>query len=468
MAIDHSMSEEIGARMHDAAKRFNVLGASLAIHEDGQLHEFATGTAHVKTGHPVTADHLFLIGSTTKTYTATLIMQLVQEGRCELDQPVKRYVPELTLADGVQEESLLVRHLLSHTSGIDSGPYDEHGRGDDAPARYVASLAPIPAIHPPGERFGYSNAAIVIAGRLIETLTERTWEDALYERLLKPAGLTASFTLPEDAIVHPVAVGHYRGPDRETLVSPTWGLCGRAMAPTGSTMCATAADLARYGAIHVNEGVALNGTRVLDAEAVGLMQEVQVSLPEGFVIADGWGLGWLWDDWPGGEAFGHTGHNYGAGSYLRFLPSERAVIALTFNSPGDSELMHELFSFLFCELWGITKPDPWVRIDPDFAPDLDKYTGTYERYGLKMRVTPAAGGLQITPEPGQPFTEGTLDACVLTPATRSAFGTTEATTYTVTPPSGAVAPDLIFEGFDGDGRPQYAYTAVFAARRTSN
>jgi hypothetical protein len=198
------------------------------------------------------------------------------------------------------------------------------------------------------------------------------------------------------------------------------------------------------------------------------MQQVQVGLPEDSIITNGWGIGWLWDDWQGGELFGHTGHNLGAGSYMRFIPSKHAAVALTFNSPGDSELMHELFSFLFAELWGITKPDPWVRIrdDLDLDLDLDKYAGTYERYGLTLHVTPSDGRLAIEMEKNRPFTEATIGEQVLTPATRAAFGSTEGAMYTVTPPSGAIAPDLIFDGFDDHGRPQYLYTVVFACRRT--
>src|SRR5262249_17531736 len=150
---------------------------------------------------------------------------------------------------------------------IDNGPYNEYGRGDDAPARYVASLATVPSIHPPGERFGYSNAAIVIAGRIVEVLTGRNWDDALRERILEPAGLEGSFSLPEQAILHPVAPGHVRNETGEMVPALKWGLCGRAMAPTGSTFATTAGDLVRFGAIHLNGGLALNGTRILEEDS---------------------------------------------------------------------------------------------------------------------------------------------------------------------------------------------------------
>jgi CubicO group peptidase (beta-lactamase class C family) len=455
--------EDLGEILRDAATRHNVTGASLAVLHDGEILECATGIASVRTGQPVTPRTLFQIGSTSKAYTATLVMQLVADGRIDLDDPVLRHLPELHL--GVQDTppSLTVRHLLTHTSGIDNGPYTDHGRGDDAVERYVTSLEGIPFVHPPGERFSYSNAAYVIAGHLVERLTGRTWDDALRQQLLGRAALAATFSLPEEAILHPVAVGHIDGDDGQRLVAPRWGSCGRAMGPTGTTMCATAGDLVRFARLHLRHDHDPEATSVLPPDAVAAMQEPQVRLPASSIVADGWGHGWIFDEWDGALVLGHTGHNLGSGSHLRFSPERDAAVALVFNSPGDAGLFHELFALLFDGLYGIRKPEPWIRMDPTLDIDLNLYAGNFERHGLRIEVTPGVGELAVEVS-GSSHHVGLLPAHTLEPADRSAFGSTATTTYTVTPPDGCVAPHIVFDGFR-DGRPEYLYTSVFAARR---
>jgi len=446
--INTAHAADIQALLYDLAARFGVVGASLAIWDDGQVSTVATGTANLRTMQPVTPDHLFLIGSTTKVYTATLVMQLVDQGLVELDQPVRRYIPDFRVPDAGATETITVRQLLSHTSGIDNGPYADHGHGDDAVARYVASLAGVPLVFPPGARYSYSNAGLVTAGRIVEAVTGQPWDIALRDRLLQPAGLQHSFTFAEDDIMHPVAVGHIHAGEQiegsveageegavqaPYVVAPRWGVAGRAMGPTGSTLCATAADLARFAALHLNAGRAEDGTQVLSADAVASMQEQQVTLPPGITLADRWCVGWLGADWGGRRTIGHTGHNVGCGSFLRVFPEEHAAFALVFNSGGDADLHHHLFQQLARDLYGIHKPDPWLPIDPPAKLDLSAYAGTYERHQFRLRLETANGGLtaveaseMAAPLRGQTFR----------PATPYAFGTGIGDGYQVTPPAG--------------------------------
>src|SRR5690606_30123626 len=114
-----------------------------------------------------------------------------------------------------------------------------------------------------------------------------------------------------------------------------WGVADRGMGPTGSTLCTTAADLARFAQLHLNDGRAPDGTQVLSPESVAAMQEVQVELPAAISLATNWCVGWLSDHWNGRQVLGHTGHNIGSGSFLRLIPEEDAAIALVFNSRGD-------------------------------------------------------------------------------------------------------------------------------------
>src|SRR5437764_13794380 len=124
-------------RLRELSAKHRVTGASLAILDGDQSIETATGLINQETGVEVTTDTLFQIGSITKVFTTTLVMQLVDEGRVELDAPVRTYLPELGLKDPSANEAVTVRHFLTHTSGIEGDRLVDTGRGDDSPERFV-------------------------------------------------------------------------------------------------------------------------------------------------------------------------------------------------------------------------------------------------------------------------------------------------------------------------------------------
>ncbi|MER6826049.1 serine hydrolase domain-containing protein [Streptosporangium sp. NPDC000563] len=97
------MSENLRERLDEAARRHGVPGAALAIWAGGELVEAATGVVNRNTGVRTTADSVFQVGSTTKVWTAALVMQLVDEGLIELDRPVREYLPEFAVADGAEK-----------------------------------------------------------------------------------------------------------------------------------------------------------------------------------------------------------------------------------------------------------------------------------------------------------------------------------------------------------------------------
>ena len=129
-------------RLAALAKRHQVPGAQLGIlryspGREDELVEAAYGTLNLATGAPATTTSLFQIGSITKVWTATVVMQLVDEGLVELDTPVVEVLPELRLADPDVTKSVTIRHLLTHTSGIDGDVFTDTGRGDDCLEKYV-------------------------------------------------------------------------------------------------------------------------------------------------------------------------------------------------------------------------------------------------------------------------------------------------------------------------------------------
>jgi CubicO group peptidase (beta-lactamase class C family) len=248
----------------------------------------ATGVINVGTGVEATTDTLFQIGSITKIYTTTLIMQLVDEGRIDLDAPAVTYLPdELRFSTPEITSTVTVRHLLTHTSGVDGDYFKGHGRGDDCVAKYVADCALLPQVFPVGHMWSYCNAGFVVLGRIVETMLGMTWDDALRARILDPIGASQTQTHLEEALRYRVVVGHQIGADLAVSL-PTKLLMERSTGPAGSTPYSSAAHLLKFAKMHIDGGVAADGTRVLSEASVRAMQEAQVDLssaPGGRVAA---------------------------------------------------------------------------------------------------------------------------------------------------------------------------------------
>jgi CubicO group peptidase (beta-lactamase class C family) len=143
-----------------------------------------------------TTDSVFQVGSITKLWTATMIMQRVDEGRVTLDSTVAEVLPGVRLGADDVADRVTVRHLLTHTSGIDGDVFADTGRGDDCLEKYVELLASAAQTHPVGAAYSYCNAGFVLLGRLIEVLDGVVWDEALRRRLVEPLCLAATVTLP--------------------------------------------------------------------------------------------------------------------------------------------------------------------------------------------------------------------------------------------------------------------------------
>src|SRR4051794_2608476 len=168
-------------RIEAAMKRYHVPGVAVGAYWHGREHMRGFGVTNVDHPLPVDADTLFRIGSTTKTFTATAMMRLVDQGKVDLAAPARTYLPDFELADEAAAKGVNVRELLNHSAGWLGDDYGDFGRGDDALARYVAEMKLLPQLTPPGQVFAYNNAAIVAAGGVIETVTRKPYEAALQE-----------------------------------------------------------------------------------------------------------------------------------------------------------------------------------------------------------------------------------------------------------------------------------------------
>ena len=225
-AMDEALPEEMGEALERLCAARGIPGAVVGLVDaDGAVTVATFGTANVGTGLPVVRGTLFQAGSIGKSYTATAVMQLVDDGLVDIDLPVRTYLPELTFADPAVSQSLTSRQILTHVAGVDGDRLDEDfacGRGDDCVERYVAGLADLPLIAPPGRLWSYCNSGYIVLGRLVEVVTGLTFERALTTRLLEPLGVANTLFFPGDMVTHSLAVGHVRQGDGPAVVAPQW------------------------------------------------------------------------------------------------------------------------------------------------------------------------------------------------------------------------------------------------------
>jgi CubicO group peptidase (beta-lactamase class C family) len=423
------------ARLAELSARHRVPGAALAVLAGGEVLDAASGVLNVETGVETTTASVFQLGSIAKVYTATLVMQLVDAGRLDLDEPVVELLDEFHLADPAAARQVTPRHLLTHSSGIEGDHFVDTGRGDDAIARYVATCAELPMSHPVGATCSYCNTGFIVAGRIVERLTGKPWHRAVRERLLDPMGLRHTTTLPEEAIRFRVAHGHDVEPGRAPRLTSSWML-PHSMAPAGSTLCASAADLVAFARTHLDGGVSATGETVLSPGSVAAMQAPEVAIPDPWSMGSHWGLGWILSDWQGRRVLGHDGGTLGQTSFLRLVPDAGVAVALLTNGGHAQDLYEDLFRELMAELCDISLPEPLTPPAEPVLVDPAKYTGTYERVANRIEVNEAGGGLTVRVEVTGPLAEVVDDPVAslpLVPVGEDVFVTREPDEQTWTP-----------------------------------
>jgi CubicO group peptidase (beta-lactamase class C family) len=367
-------------RLRDALERHGVAGAALGV-RIGDESVFATaGAASVRTGAPVTPDSLFALGSVTKIYQAALLVSL----GLDLDAPVQRFLPGFRVADADASAAITLRHLLTHASGIGGDYVPDFGWGDDAVTRYVEGCAQLPQEFPPGLLTSYCNSAVVIGGRVVEVQTGTTWDQALRDRLLGPAGLEHTRSLPWEAILYDCAVGHVTGAEGPE-VAPTWSW-GRAFGPCGGTPAASIRDLVAFGGLFVDEAAPVG------AEVAARMAELQRPWPEGIDPGlEGMGLGWFLFDLQGTRLLSHDGAGLGCSATLRVIPEHGAVVAGLANTwYGGFPLTNELMRDVIADELGLRAEElPAHTANPHPA---SRYAGSYARLRIDLELSAGADG----------------------------------------------------------------------------
>jgi CubicO group peptidase (beta-lactamase class C family) len=386
-----------------------VPGAVVGVLRGEQRIVVAGGLTNVGSGVETTPDTLFQIGSISKAYTATLVLQLVHAGLVELDEPVRGALQEFRVEDDTATLTITPRQLLSHTSGIEGDHFLDCGRNPDALWRYVSTLEDVGQLHDPDDMFSYCNAGYGVLGRLVEEATGDHYARALQRRLLRPLALEHTMTRAEQAIVHRVAAGHHHGEDGTPSVAP-W-LLSRFNAPIGGIV-ASADDVLTFAAMHLRGGRSAEDRQVVPAKAIAEMRNGEVEVPG---TDDEWGLGWSLSRWDGSQVLGHDGDTAGQRAFLRVLPEADAAVIVLTNSTRGTAVAEDLLAHVAKAAFGCTPPPPPEPLPPGEGPDPGRYTGIYERMHQRLAIAGGRDGtLRMTIIPDDLFLKAGMRERTLT------------------------------------------------------
>ncbi len=389
------MGNELQEKLDELAGELEVPGVAAGVYLDGEEIYAFHGVTSVENPLPVDENTQFQFGSTGKTFTATAVLRLVEEGKVELDAPVRSYVPELTLKDSEAAEKVTVLQLFNHTAGWDGDFIHDTGNGDDALARYVELMATIDQVSPLGATVSYNNASLSLAGRLIEKVTGKTYETAMRELVLDPLGLEETLFFPNDVMTRRFVVGHTRHEDGHVTINRPWDL-PRSAYPAGG-MSAPAREQIAWARFHLGDGTAPDGTRVLSQELLQKMKEPTADM-RGSALGDYVGISWLLRELDGERLVSHGGTTNGQYSDFHMVPSRNfAVISMANCGPNGSELNHLLSKWSFEHYLGLSEKEPEFLSLSDEA--LAPYIGQYETIAALCTITAEGGRLFAKAEP---------------------------------------------------------------------
>ncbi|MBP6471712.1 MAG: beta-lactamase family protein [Chloroflexi bacterium] len=404
------LAEVIQAEM----EHWHVPGVAVGIWHEGQAYMAGFGVTNIENPLPVDENTLFQIGSTTKTITTTAVLRLVEQGKLDLDAPVRAYVPDLQLADEDTAVHVTTRHLLTHTGGWAGDFFKDTGLGDDALARYVAQLVDLPQVVPLGTMWSYNNAGFSLAGRVIEAVTGQDYETAVQALVLDPLGMTQSCFFAHDAITHRVVAGHtYDDANEAVKVLRPWALARSAHSAGGVT--STVGDQLRYARFHLGDGTTEDGPRLLSPETMRSMQTPQVSAN----LDRQMGLSWFLNDVAGTRLVSHGGATHGQLSAFMVAPARHFAFTCLTNANRGRKLNEAVTDWVLAHYLGLAAPETPHLAMPESS--LAEYAGWYEAYMSDLELVVSNGRLllQIVPKAGFPDKDSPLEPAP--PPSRLAF-----------------------------------------------
>jgi CubicO group peptidase (beta-lactamase class C family) len=375
--LEAFLDELIGREMEEN----HIAGAAVSVVKDGELF-FAKGYgyADVEDGIPVDPEQtVFRIGSVTKLFTWTAVMQLVEQGKLDLDADVNTYLG-FRIPD-TYPQPITLKHLLTHTAGFEDLYVDFvtwESKDLLPPGVFLASHIPA-RVRPPGEIAAYSNYGAALAGYIVARVSGQSYDQYIQEHILDPLGMahsTALATLHPDVMAHE-SVGYMYENGAFRVFPKFYGPSD--LAPMGF-MGASTTDMARFMIAHLQDGryndVDIPGTRIL-GESTARQMHSTLYTPDPRLLGTAYGFFDFSDN--GWRTIGHSGTAEPMESLLLLLPDQNLGVFVAYNSEGGGELINQHLGFqrAFFDHYYPAPPVEPIQPPADFEQRAGRFVGGY-------------------------------------------------------------------------------------------
>lgn len=326
-----NIQEKITAQVEKYMEAFNLPGLAVGVVKDNEvIYARGFGYENVETQKPVTTKSVFHMASVSKPFVATAIMQLVEQGKMDLEAPVIKYLPYFKLAGG-DYQKITIRQMLNHTSGTpdvldyewDNPVYDE-----EALERYVKSITSEEMIFKPGEKHRYSNMAFDCLGDVIGKVSGLSFADYVKKNILNPTGMQEStFLMPASGELP----DNWVSPHIHIVSSQAWdGYPYNRMHGPSSTLHSNVEDMCKWALINLNKG-AYKNQKILKAASYDLLWKPWFKVGKTTQV----GLSWFLRDYKDEKLVGHSGGDTGFGTYFMMVPEKSiGIVVLCNQSPA--------------------------------------------------------------------------------------------------------------------------------------
>jgi D-alanyl-D-alanine carboxypeptidase len=351
-------------------------GAAVLVMRDGKpLLRKGYGLADVELGVAIQPEHVFRVGSITKQFTAVAILQLVEQGKISLDDPITKFFPDYPTAG----KTVTVEHLLTHTSGMQSYSSKDDFisliRSDLTPQQLIDTFKNDPMLFSPGEGYASGNSTYVILGAMIEKVTGKSYGEYLTSNVFARAGLTHTHYDDPIRIIPNRVEGYGRNGNaivKARYVSPT-------IPYSAGSILSTVDDLARWTD-------AVSAGKVVRPD---LVQRAWIPYKLTSGEATPYGYGWAINDLFGSRVIAHGGRVIGFTAHALWMPEEKVFVAVLSNS----EVAQVSRTYLARRLATYAMGKPWnpVAIAMN-AEQLGEYEGVYTIDDRTARTLTVAEG----------------------------------------------------------------------------
>lgn len=316
----------------------DIPGISVGIVYDQDLI-YARGFGYSDRDHQIKASPqtIYRIASITKTFTATALMQLRDQGKLDLNDPIVHYLPWFTINNPFPDSSpITIWHLLTHTSGLPSEAAFPYWTDHKFPTQeqIIKTVQNQSLIYPTGTRYKYSNLGLTLAGMILEVASRQTYEQYIQQHILQPLGMIHTSVTLSEKDKKQLAVGYsHRLGDGKRMIMPFTDSKGLTPA---ANISSTVEDLAIYASMQFRNEP-LGGRQIVKGSTLKEMHRIQWIRPD---WSRGRGLGF--EIWPidGHIVVGHSGWVAGYQTRLAFIPESKiAVIVMTNSDDGDPEFL---------------------------------------------------------------------------------------------------------------------------------